>query len=452
MRKIALVVREWRLAEWLITIAFAAAAQAAMGVTIGAPVLLGLNSNSALDEISGLVESRANANTLWVHNDSGDAARFYAMSRQGALLGTFPLVGIAARDWEDIAIGPKPGGGNYLYLGDIGDNNAVRSSITVHRTIEPLTNTGTTIPVGGYTSLNLQYPGGPRDAESLFVDPLSGDMFVITKRTAIPEIYSVPTSAFDTPRQTVMMTALGNVGGLLRSPTAADISPDGRFILIRNTSSTGYLFERENGQSVADALRGIAILVALGAESQGEAIGWATDGKSFYTTSEFSGGSTAPIYSYAFAAPATFLAGDYNDDHRVDAADYTVWRNQMGANIALPNEDDTPGAVTIEDYEVWLANFGESLNGGDAAAGVPEPGSWLLVVLGMATLAARRFSRQFEHVTPGSRSPRAACPGVCTSRSIRGGRVARAWSSRRGPLRSSLPRARRRVGRAFVRQ
>ena len=56
------------------------------------------------------------------------------------------------------------------------------------------------------------------------------------------------------------------------------------------------------------------------------------------------------------------LAGDYNQNGVVDAADYTVWRNNLGANIALPNEDpdQTPGWVTAEDYGVWKANFGQT--------------------------------------------------------------------------------------------
>jgi MYXO-CTERM domain-containing protein len=370
----------------------------AMAATIGPPVQIGTVTSSSLPEISGIVESRTNSNTLWVHNDSGDPARFFAMSRQGTLLGTFPLASAPSGDWEDIAIGPKSGGGNYLYLGDIGDNNAVRSFITVHRTDEPLSNTGATIPVAGYTSLKLQYPGGARDAESLFVDPLSGDMFIITKRTAIPEIYSVPATAFDIPGQTVTMTALGNLGGPLRTPTAADISPDGRFILVRrSSSSTGYLYERGTGQSVADALHGAGIPFTLGAESQGEAIGWAADGTGFYTTSEMDGLSSAPIYSYVFIAPPALLAGDYNNDHRVDSADYTVWRDQLGANVALPNEDDTPGVVTSEDYDVWLAHFGESMpppiGVGAGSTAVPEPASWLLAAIALAAIAARRRRR-----------------------------------------------------------
>ena len=63
-----------------------------------------------------------------------------------------------------------------------------------------------------------------------------------------------------------------------------------------------------------------------------------------------------------------FLAGDYNGDHVVDSADYTVWRNQFGmagsGNVADGNGD---GLVNQLDYDVWKANFG-SIAGGAASA------------------------------------------------------------------------------------
>ena len=53
-------------------------------------------------------------------------------------------------------------------------------------------------------------------------------------------------------------------------------------------------------------------------------------------------------------------AGDFNTNGVVDAADYTVWRNNLGQNVALPNEASTPGSVTPEDYNDWKSNFGET--------------------------------------------------------------------------------------------
>ena len=263
-----------------------------------------------LAEISGLVSSRSLSDTLWVHNDSRDSARFYAMSTAGKLLGTVTLTGATATDWEDIAIAPKPGGGNYLYLGDIGDNSANRTAgISIYRVTEPLTSANAAIAAANYTKVTLQYPDlVPRNAESLLVDPLSGDLFIVTKGPAA-RVFSAPATIFDTPGTIASLTALGGLKVILNNATAADISPDGLHILIRNALTTAYLFERSPGQTVADALKGAPIAVTLKAETQGESIGWAADGRGFYTTSELAGTASAPIWYYAFAVPEPSTLG-----------------------------------------------------------------------------------------------------------------------------------------------
>jgi Concanavalin A-like lectin/glucanases superfamily len=78
-----------------------------------------------------------------------------------------------------------------------------------------------------------------------------------------------------------------------------------------------------------------------------------------------------------------FTPGDYNEDGTVNAADYTVWRNNLGGLTSLPN-DDTPG-VGPDDYDRWKSHFGESMGSGSGAASsagaVPEP-SGIVILLG----------------------------------------------------------------------
>lgn len=277
-------------------------ARSTWAASIGAGVQVG--TNSQLAEISGVVGSRSLANTLWVHNDSGDTARFYAISTAGVRLATISLTGATAIDWEDIAIAPKPGGGNYLYLGDIGDNSANRTAgISIYRVTEPLAAVNAAIAASNYTKVTLKYPDlVPRNAESLLVDPWSGDLFIVTKGAAA-SVYTAPASIFNAPGTTSSLALLGGLKVDLSNATAADISPDGRHILLRNYSTTAYLFERGVGQSVWDALQGTPMPVALRSELQGEAIGWAADGNGFYTTSELATTSSQPIWYYSFNVP-----------------------------------------------------------------------------------------------------------------------------------------------------
>lgn len=86
------------------------------------------------------------------------------------------------------------------------------------------------------------------------------------------------------------------------------------------------------------------------------------------------------------------LAGDYNGNDIVDAADYTVWRDHLGSAFPLQNETETPGAVTVEDYNAWKTNFGATAGSGSlaGAAAVPEPATLSLLALALGVVAARR--------------------------------------------------------------
>jgi hypothetical protein len=85
------------------------------------------------------------------------------------------------------------------------------------------------------------------------------------------------------------------------------------------------------------------------------------------------------------------LAGDYNDDGVVDAADFTVWRDSLGGTDLL-NETESLGVVDEADYNAWKANFGATNSGAGAGSSVPEPATGLLMLGSVAamTLGFRR--------------------------------------------------------------
>lgn len=82
------------------------------------------------------------------------------------------------------------------------------------------------------------------------------------------------------------------------------------------------------------------------------------------------------------------LAGDYNRDGLVDAADYVVWRGTYGTSVMPFEGADGDGSGTIgdEDYPVWMAHFGETsgpaAGAGASLAAVPEPASFVLALMG----------------------------------------------------------------------
>jgi len=86
------------------------------------------------------------------------------------------------------------------------------------------------------------------------------------------------------------------------------------------------------------------------------------------------------------------LPGDYNDDGRVDAADYTVFRDNLSRQISLPGENPaatTPGLVDDEDRVFWASRYGS----GSGPVGVPEPTGMLTVAALLATFGVSRSRR-----------------------------------------------------------
>jgi hypothetical protein len=236
-------------------------------------------------EASGIIASRKNVGVLWVHNDSGDAPRLYAFNTTGKLLGTCTVTGAQARDWEDIAAGPGPEPNqSYLYIGDIGDNNARYPSVRVYRVPEP--NVEPAKLLGQIRSapaetIELTYPDGPRDAETLLVDPQTRDIYIVAKRELFCKVYM---AAY--PQSTTKPTTMTRVAALpWPIATGGDVSPDGRYVIVRSYYNAS-LWTRPAGEPLWKAFTGPRVDLPLANEPQGEAISFDATGRGYFTISE----------------------------------------------------------------------------------------------------------------------------------------------------------------------
>jgi hypothetical protein len=95
-------------------------------------------------------------------------------------------------------------------------------------------------------------------------------------------------------------------------------------------------------------------------------------------------------FTYLRAAPPP-PTGDYNGDRIVNAADYTVWRNSLGEQVAFYGagaDGDADGMVDFEDYFFWKDHYGEMA--GDAGqsftSDVPEPSALMLATASIMLL------------------------------------------------------------------
>lgn len=249
------------------------------------PKSKGIIENNKINEASGLAVSRSNANYIWTHNDSGGKARLFLFKNDGTHLGIFSLEDAKNRDWEDICAGVGPKNNKtYIYVGEIGDNRAVHDEYKIYRFEEPNLN-AMTFPseqdISEYATITYQYPDGKRDAEALMVDPVTKDIYIVSKREANVGIYRL---AY--PYSETKMNTLEKVGTIPYTwVNAGDISVDGSEILIKNYENI-YYWRREKGETIAQALTKPATVVPYTPEPQGEAIAWKVDGTGYYTLSE----------------------------------------------------------------------------------------------------------------------------------------------------------------------
>ena len=261
------------------------------------PKSVGVMDDAALVEASGLAPSRQNPGYLWTEEDSGNPSEIQLLSEKGTIVARYTLAGLANRDWEDMAVGPGPvPGQSYIYVADIGDNKLRYPTKVIYRFPEP-TIAGRSLPVtetiSAVETISLQLPDGPKNAEAMLLDPGTLDLYLLSKedrsvlyKAAYPQSLTQPITM-----QRLLAMPFDKV-------TSAGMSPDGKQILIR---TYGQLFQyvRQAGESVVDALKRAPRLLPLANEPQGEAVGWATDGQGYYTTSEKPDAQPQVIYFYA---------------------------------------------------------------------------------------------------------------------------------------------------------
>ncbi len=100
------------------------------------------------------------------------------------------------------------------------------------------------------------------------------------------------------------------------------------------------------------------------------------------------------------------IDGDYNDDHFVNVLDFNLWKSsygQTGTASSLLADGNLNGIVDAADYTIWRNNLGKSLADLGLASGsgwralsvgqggaVPEPSALLLLISAVILLATRR--------------------------------------------------------------
>jgi hypothetical protein len=226
-----------------------------------------------ITESSGLAASRQHPGIYWTHNDQDTGAYLYAVdSRTGGTVARITLTGVGTpRDVEAIAMGPD----NQLYVGDIGDNDGVVwDHVWIYRLPEPRTLRDQTVRATQYV---VKYSDGPRDAESLVVDPKTGRVYIIDKQEDGGHLYAGPD-----PLSSSGTNSYRPVAPVDLWATDAAISPDGEQLAVR-----GYFGGVRYDWNGGEIKRKGRLSVPL--QGQGESVSYSADGTKLLYGSEGAG-------------------------------------------------------------------------------------------------------------------------------------------------------------------
>ena len=261
----------------------------------------GALQDEALIETSGVVASRSHPGVLWMHNDSGDSARLFALRTDGTSLGRLVIRDAEFKDAEDIAAAPCPDlGGACLYVADTGDAGGERGAdLMIYAVLEPDVTPDKPLPEDAAAErvwrLPITVPGGPANIEAIAVAPDATGIYLYEKREDAPArifMYPAPWTV-DEPFTLIESGRFNSPGvGLVergRLVTGASMHPSGTRILLRSyTGIFEYRFDTGRGGNPGDLASIEPLTVALGplSEPQGEAVGYDEAGTGIWSVSE----------------------------------------------------------------------------------------------------------------------------------------------------------------------
>lgn len=280
-----------------------------------------LDISKNIIEVSGIACSRVTPGYIWMQSDE-TVKYIIATDEKGAQRACKVKFTKSIRwDWEDMS-GGVYNDTNYLFIGAFGDNEETDGNYSVvyfpEPAIDPVNAPEITVTP---QQIKYVYPDGKNhNNEAIMYDNREQMIYIITKvYYNVCQVFSLP-FRLDYGDETQTLTYVCDLGvksdlgySETNKPfqgfhlvTGADISPDGKYILIKNHNNIVakycwvLLWERQEGESVAQTLtreRHPQPLKCYNVtEWQGEAICW-LDSTTFYTTSDADDGNP-PIYKY----------------------------------------------------------------------------------------------------------------------------------------------------------
>jgi len=252
-----------------------------------------------INESSGLALGVRDPSIFWTVNDSGGEPCVFAIDHNGKTRAKVRVRDAANFDWEDAASCKDENGTPTLFIGDIGDNLLIRSTIQVYQIPEPEINApGQPVAEAETAAPQLwraNYPDGRHNAESLLVHPQTRRLYILTKS----EDGKCALYAFPQPLQPKVSMVLEKVVDLTfpklvragKRPhdncmtSAASFAPDGSRMVV-STYSSLYEWLLPKNKSLAEALQQSPVRIEPELLRQTEAVCYDSDSRTLWLTSE----------------------------------------------------------------------------------------------------------------------------------------------------------------------
>ncbi len=264
--------------------------------------------DASVRESSGLAASWARPGWVWTHGDSGTGPNLVRFNPADGASERFRLRGAVNVDWEDMA-SFRRGDTGWLAVGDVGDNLRKRGHLVLYVVPEPVEGADTGAGIDVAHVVRFAFDDGARDCEALAVEPDGSAAWLVSKEVnahgtifGFSGVYRLDLSFLwgDAPADPRRVhVAERRVTLDWRIPTAADISPDGRLLML-GSYADGMLYRRVGDASWGDVMSGPVQRVTLPPRRQGEGLCFEAGGEAVYLSSEQPG---QPIWRVPVPGP-----------------------------------------------------------------------------------------------------------------------------------------------------
>lgn len=234
--------RRARWGGWLLVLALAGASGLRAADPPPAAERVGTLADPLLKEASGIVASRKHPGVYWVHNDSGNEPRIFAVRRDGTTIRSY-LVAAPNVDWEDIATDDA----GHLFIGDIGNNTLKLPARVLYqiREPDPSAREAPAKPLPIIAAHHYAYPAGQAfDAEGLTI--YAAQAYLVTKRRdgQPAELYRLPLEPVAPLLRPAIPFRVGILPNCTEPVTGASLTRDGRLLAVA-TGRSVQVFETD---------------------------------------------------------------------------------------------------------------------------------------------------------------------------------------------------------------